>query len=130
MLYVNYFGHRCLPILAILTGFISCGCEDEPAYRRRITDEQVSKIRSGASCGLQNPFPSMLEEISKDTEVVKNLTILVISSEDVSSPDFSHLADFSKINVVSLYETRGTDALLDWLSECEDLTEISFDSRT
>jgi len=92
-------------------------------------DQALSAVREGKLSQLRNPSALVVKQLLHDSEVAGKLSDVWLIHLDLSAPEWSHLADLSKLaglQSVHFFFTQNTDNLLEKLAENSTLQSLDF----
>lgn len=93
---------------------------------RQSTISQIANIKSGESRSLNDPAPSLIEEMTSDPACADNIDSLYFSDfgPDLSDPRYGGIRTLPKLKTVYFYCTANTDMFLSRIAGMESLEEI------
>lgn len=114
-------------ILVIATAVSLVGCKDRDTHWQDRTRQQIADILAGRRDSLVVPHPKVLAEIASDDAVTIRIKKLDLGG-DVGASEYAVLAKFPNLEWVHIYETQGTDLLLDCISSSTSIKTLDIET--
>ena len=114
-------------VLVILTVVCLAGCKDADSIWQDRTRQQIARIRASDGDALVLPHPKILAEIASDDALVRRVKVVDLGG-DVRSSEYAELANFPKLEWIHIYETHGTDVLLEYISASTSITTLDIET--